>query len=197
MFQEIRSALGLLIFFTILTGIAYPLLMTTTGQWLFPHQANGSLVEVNGKIIGSELIGQKFSSDKYFHSRPSSAGNGYDAANSSGSNLSPTSKKLMDSVSARVADLRKSGSTRPIPVDLVTASGSGLDPDISVESANFQAQRIAQTRGLSLQEVENLISINTAPRTFGVLGEKRVNVLAINRALDLLPSVPQTSPVVP
>ncbi len=166
--------------------------MTGMGQILFPHQANGSLVKSSDAIIGSELIGQNFTSDKYFHPRPSAAGNGYDAGNSSGSNLAPSSADLIQTITSRVADLRKAGDTRPIPVDLVTASGSGLDPDISVASAEFQAARVAEARRLPLPQVEKLISSFTTSRAFGIFGESRVNVLAINQALDKLGSVPDT-----
>jgi K+-transporting ATPase ATPase C chain len=192
MFQELRASLGLLILFTLITGVAYPLVATSAGQALFPHQASGSLVEQNGKIIGSELIGQTFVGDKYFHARPSAAGNGYDAGNSSGSNLAPSSADLIKTITARVAEWRKSGDEHPIPIDLVTASGSGLDPDISVASATYQAAHIAEVRDISVSQIESLITKNTTPRTFGILGENRVNVLAINQALDLLPSPPTT-----
>jgi potassium-transporting ATPase KdpC subunit len=197
LYQELRSSLGLLIFLTLLTGVGYPLFVTMAGQSLFPHQANGSLVKEGDIIFGSELIGQTFSSDKHFHSRPSAAGSGYDAANSSGNNLAPTSTKLIDTVAERVKELRKTGDLRPIPVDLVTSSGSGLDPDISVAAAQFQASRVAEANNLPLPLIEKLISSNTTPRTFGFLGEKRVNVLAINRALDLLTPVSNTPPAAP
>ena len=192
MFQELRAAFTLLIFLTLLTGLGYPMLTTAAGQAFFPNQANGSLISEDDKIIGSEIIGQNFISDKYFNPRPSAAGKGYDAANSSGSNLAITSKKWLALVDARVKELRKKSDNRPIPVDLVTASGSGLDPDISVSAAKFQAVRIAKIRGISLQQVEKLIALHTTPRTFGVLGEKRVNVLKINRALDRITSLPKS-----
>ena len=187
MFQELRASLTLLILLTLLTGIAYPLTMTGLGQSLFPHQANGSLVEQDGKIIGSELIGQNFTGDTYFHPRPSAAGSGYDAENSSGSNLAPTAPSLLKTLEERATELRKTGDQRPIPVDLITTSGSGLDPDISVAAALFQAPRIAQTRNLSAQQVQELITQNTTSRRFDILGENRVNVLKINQALDLIP----------
>jgi K+-transporting ATPase ATPase C chain len=186
MLQELRASLGLLILFTLLTGVAYPLLTTGIGQALFPHEAAGSLAVKDGQIIGSELIGQNFPDTKYFHSRPSAAGNGYDAGNSSGSNLAPSSPDLIKTITARVNDIRKWGDDRAIPVDLVTASGSGLDPDISVAAANFQALRVAQERNIPLPQVETLIAQNTTPRKFGILGEARVNVLAINMELDQL-----------
>jgi potassium-transporting ATPase KdpC subunit len=192
MLQEIRSSLSLFTFLTLLTGVAYPLFTTFVGQSLFPHQANGSLVKEGEKIIGSELIGQQFFSDRYFHPRPSAAGNGYDAAASSGSNLAPSSKKLMQASVARVNELRKTSETRPIPIDLITSSGSGLDPDISVAAAQYQATRIALTRNLPLLQIEKLISSNTTHRTFGFLGEERVNVFAINRALNFMLPVSNT-----
>lgn len=186
MFQELRASFTLLLIFTLITGIAYPLAMTGLGQALFPHQANGSLVTQDGKIIGSELIGQNFTNDKYFHPRPSAAGNGYDASNSASSNLAPTAPDLIKTVAERVAELRVTSPSLPIPVDLVTASASGLDPDISVAAANFQATRVSNARGVPLQEIQDMIVQGTTPRSFGVLGENRVNVLAINRALDRL-----------
>jgi K+-transporting ATPase ATPase C chain len=186
MFQELRASLSLLFLFTLLTGVCYPLLVTALGLSLFPYQAGGSLIEKDNKVIGSELIGQTFSADQYFHSRPSAAGNGYDASNSSGSNLAPTSADLLKTIAERVGELRKVGDTQTIPVDLVTASGSGLDPDISIAAARFQADRVATARGLTLQQVDDIIEKNTTLRTFGVLGEQRVNVLKINLSLDAL-----------
>ncbi|MDD3029490.1 MAG: potassium-transporting ATPase subunit KdpC [Alphaproteobacteria bacterium] len=188
MFQELRASLGLFLFLFLVTGVAYPLCVTFLGQALFPYQAHGSLVVDAGKIVGSALIGQAFSGEAYFHSRPSYAGNGYDAANSSGSNLAPTSSNFIAAVTERVEKLRLDDAVRSIPVDLVTASGSGLDPDISVDAARFQAARIAKVRSLPLAEVERLIVAHITPRTFGFLGEKRINVLALNQALDTLSS---------
>ena len=185
MFQEIRAGLVFLILFTLLTGFVYPFVVKGTGDFFFPSQTAGSLIESDGKIIGSTLIGQNFSGESYFHPRPSAAGTGYDAANSSGSNLAPTSPDLLKTIAARVADIRKSDDNRPIPVDLVTSSGSGLDPDISPASANFQAARVAAARGLTMIQIQNIIAQNTTPPQFGFLGEARVNVLALNRALDL------------
>ena len=184
MFQELRASITLLVLLALVTGIGYPLLVMALGQSLFPHQANGSLIEKDGSIIGSELIGQNFSRDIYFHSRPSAAGSGYDAANSSGSNLAPTAPNLLKTIDERVTELRTNQSS--IPVDLVTTSGSGLDPDISVASAHFQTTRIAQARNISTQQVQELIAKNTTARTWSVIGENRVNVLAINQALDSL-----------
>ncbi|MDD4616674.1 MAG: potassium-transporting ATPase subunit KdpC [Alphaproteobacteria bacterium] len=193
MFQELRASIILVLGLTLLTGVAYPLLMTEAGQALFPYQANGSLVEENGSVIGSEIIAQSFTGDIYFHPRPSASA--YDAANSGGSNLAPGSVKFINDVESRVEELRKPGSARLVPVDLVTSSGSGLDPDISEASARFQAPRIAEAREMSLQKVEKLIEEYTARKTLGVLGENRVNVLQINRALDRLS--PETLPEMP
>jgi K+-transporting ATPase ATPase C chain len=194
MFQELRASLVLLVLFSLLTGIAYPLALNGLGGILFPHQAGGSLVVRNGTIVGSALIGQSFTSDIYFHSRPSAAGNGYDASNSSGSNLAPTSPDLITTITARVSDLRKDGDSRAIPVDMVTTSGSGLDPDISVAAAAYQASRVAAARNVPVPQIQELIARNTTPRTLGILGETRVNVLALNRALDLAAPAPASTP---
>jgi len=183
----LRPALLLTVIFTALTGVAYPLAMTGLTQVLFPATANGSLVQVDGKVIGSSLIGQNFASDKYFHGRPSAAGkDGYDATSSSGTNLAPSSKALIDAVKQRVADLGGG----PVPDDLVLASASGLDPDISPEGALFQAQRVAQARNLDVAKVKALVASEIHQPQFGVLGEPHVNVLELNLALDRLTSSP-------
>jgi K+-transporting ATPase ATPase C chain len=170
---------------TVLLGIIYPLAVTGLAQMLFPRQANGELIQASGKLQGSALIGQRFTAPGYFHSRPSAAGAaGYDAGNSSGSNLAPTNKALLDRVSAGVATARAENPNAAIPVDLVTTSGSGLDPDISPAAAEFQIARVARERGLSESNVRAIVTKHTLGRQFGFLGEPRVNVLELNLDLD-------------
>jgi len=169
---------------TLLLGIAYPLVVTGLAQAMFPAKANGQLIERGGKIVGSRIIGQAFSSPGYFRSRPSAAGAGYDAANSGGTNLGPTNKKLVDAVTAAVDAARKENPSAPVPVDLVTSSGSGLDPHISPAAALFQVPRVSRERGISEEDLRRLVAARTEGRQFGLLGEPVVNVLELNLALD-------------
>jgi K+-transporting ATPase ATPase C chain len=169
---------------TVALGIGYPLVVTGLAQLLFRHKADGSLIERNGVVVGSSLLGQAFQSDGYFHSRPSAAGNGYDAANSSGSNLGPTSEKLVDRVAGDVAADQKEHPGEAVPVDLVTTSASGLDPEITPAAAEWQVARVAKARGLSAAEVEALVAKHTSGRQWGFFGEARVNVLELNLELD-------------
>jgi potassium-transporting ATPase KdpC subunit len=169
---------------TVLFGLGYPLVVTGLSQWIFPKQANGSLIERNGQVVGSRLIGQGFSGDGYFHPRPSAAGNGYDPLASGGSNLGPTNQALVTRVQQDVAKWQQENPGTPIPSDLVTTSGSGLDPDISPASAEFQVARIAKARGMSAEEVRKIVAKHTKPRQYGIFGEARVNVLELNLDLD-------------
>ena len=193
MLKELKPAFVMLLALTVLTGVAYPLLVTGIAQGLFANQANGSLIEQDGKVVGSALIGQAFSDPKYFWGRPSATGPApYNAAASSGSNQGPLNPALEEAVKGRITALQAAdpSQTAPIPVDLVTASGSGLDPHISPAAAAWQAPRIARLRGLSEVEVAKLIASHTQARQFGVLGEARVNVLQLNLALDRLAGKP-------
>jgi K+-transporting ATPase ATPase C chain len=169
---------------TVLLGIIYPLVVTGLAQLIFPNKANGQLIARDGKIVGSRIIGQPFTGAGYFHSRPSAAGSGYDAANSGGTNLGPTNKVLIARVEQDAAALHAENPAVPVPVDLVTTSASGLDPDISIAAAEFQIPRIARARNLSDDQVRELIAAHTEGRQLGFLGEPRVNVLALNLALD-------------
>ena len=171
---------------TILVGLAYPLAITGVAHFLFPRKAAGSLILHNGQIIGSELLAQSFTSDKYFHPRPSAAGNGYDATSSGGSNLAQSNKALVDRTQGSINTLAKENPSKPVPIDLVTTSGSGLDPDITPDAAYFQVPRVAKARNLPEDTVRQLVDSHITPRQLGVLGEPRVNVLELNLALDLL-----------
>jgi potassium-transporting ATPase KdpC subunit len=182
---------------TLLLGVLYPLLVTVIAQVVFPGKANGQLIQKGGKIVGLRMIGQGFAGPGYFHPRPSVAGNGYDAANSAGSNLAPTNRKLIDRVRDDVATLRSESSSQLVPIDLVTTSASGLDPHITPAAAEFQAPRVAAARGLREEEIRALIAKHTEGRQFGFLGEPRVNVLELNLALDAVSRPSQASNIQP
>lgn len=191
MFKLLRQSFMLLLVLTVITGVLYPLAATGLSQLVFPHRANGSLIERDGKPIGSALIGQSFTDPKYFWGRPSATTpNPYNATASSGSNQGPTHSALADAVKQRIAALRAvdPGNTAPVPVDLVTASGSGLDPEISQAAAQYQLERVARARGLSSAQVQALVNEYTSGRQLGILGEPRVNVLRLNLALDAPPT---------
>jgi potassium-transporting ATPase KdpC subunit len=198
MLREIRPAIVVLVALTLVTGLVYPLVMTGIAEVIFPYQAQGSMIERGGKVIGSLLIGQEFKSDKYFHGRPSATtapdpsdptkrvAAPYNAANSGGSNLAPSNKTLIDRVEGDIDKLKQENPSAPVPADLVTTSASGLDPDISPEAALFQVPRIAKARNLPEDRVRQLVDDNTKGRFLGLLGEPRVNVLLLNLALDRL-----------
>jgi K+-transporting ATPase ATPase C chain len=182
--RNVITAVLMTVVTTLLLGVAYPLLVTGLAQALFPYKANGQLVERQGKIVGSRIIGQAFSAPGFFHGRPSAAGTGYDAANSGGTNLGPTNRKLVDAVKAAVDAAKKENPSAAVPVDLVTSSASGLDPHISPAAAAFQVPRVARERGVSESDVRRVVEAHTEGRQLGLLGEPVVNVLELNLALD-------------
>lgn len=187
MLKQLRPAIVSVLVFTGLCGLLFPFVITGIANLIFPHQSKGSLIVQNGQVVGSELIGQNFTRPEYFHPRPSAAGSGYDASYSGGSNLGPTSQKLMDQIRDRVAAYRAENGladTALVPVDAVTASSSGLDPQISPANARLQGARVARVRNLDIAKVHRLIAANTDGRQFGILGEPGVNVLQLNLALD-------------
>jgi K+-transporting ATPase ATPase C chain len=189
--KSLKVALRFTLVTTLLLGIIYPLLVTGFAQLALKRQADGELITRDGTIIGSSLIGQNFAGDKYFHSRPSAAGNGYDASNSSGSNYAQSNQKLVTRIEADTAKASKDNPSQPVPIDLVTASGSGLDPDITPAAAIYQIHRVAQARQLRDEEVAKLVADHTTKRQFGFMGEPRVNVLELNLALDELSKASQ------
>ena len=193
--RNILTAVLMTLATTVLLGIIYPLVVTGLAKVLFPDKANGQLIQHNGVTVGSRIIGQPFSSSGYFHSRPSAAGNGYDAGNSGGSNLGPTNQKLVDRVKSDLTRLQAENPGTPVPVDLVTTSGSGLDPNISPAGADFQIPRVARERNMGENEVRHLVAEHTAGRQLGFLGEPRVNVLELNLALDAAHPMTKTAAV--
>jgi K+-transporting ATPase ATPase C chain len=182
--KNLVAAVLMTIVTTLILGVIYPLAITAIAQVVFPSQANGQLIERDGKVVGSRIIGQGFSSPGYFRSRPSAAGMGYDAANSAGSNLGPTNKKLIDAVTTNVEAARKENPNAPVPIDLVTTSASGFDPHISPAAADFQVPRVARERGMSEADLRQLVEAHTEGRQLGFFGEPRVNVLELNLVLD-------------
>jgi potassium-transporting ATPase KdpC subunit len=194
--MRLWTAIKMTLVLTLLTGIIYPVLITVVGETIFPFQAQGSLITRDGHVVGSQLIGQNFSAPGYFHPRPSAAGNGYDSTSSSGSNLGPTNKTLIDTVRQRlkeVVEQNPGSAPADVPVSQVTASGSGLDPEITPAGADMQVARVAKARGMTVEAVTDLVRENTRSRWAGVIGEPGVNVLQLNLALDKLSTIPRAS----
>jgi K+-transporting ATPase ATPase C chain len=194
--MRLWTAIKMTLVLTLLTGIIYPVLITVVGETIFPFQAQGSLITHDGHVVGSQLIGQNFSAPGYFHPRPSAAGNGYDSTSSSGSNLGPTNKTLIDTVRQRlkeVVEQNPGSAPADVPVSQVTASGSGLDPEITPAGADMQVARVAKARGMTVEAVTDLVRENTRSRWAGVIGEPGVNVLQLNLALDKLSTIPRAS----
>jgi K+-transporting ATPase ATPase C chain len=194
--MRLWTAIKMTLVLTLLTGIIYPVLITVVGETIFPFQAQGSLITRDGHVVGSQLIGQNFSAPGYFHPRPSAAGNGYDPTSSSGSNLGPTNKTLIDTVRQRlkeVVEQNPGSAPADVPVSQVTASGSGLDPEITPAGADMQVARVAKARGMTVEAVTDLVRENTRSRWAGVIGEPGVNVLQLNLALDKLSTIPRAS----
>ena len=192
--NNLLTALLMTIATTLLLGVAYPLVVTGLAQTLFRDKANGQLRERNGRVVGSEIIGQAFAAPGYFHPRASAAGDGYDATNSGGTNLGPTNTKLVEAVKAAVAAARRDNPNAPVPIDMVSTSASGLDPDITPDNAMFQVPRVAKARGMSEANLRRMVTEHTLGRQLGVLGEPRVNVLMLNLALDEMPSIRLATP---
>ena len=182
--KNLRTSIAMTVVTTVILGLIYPLLVTGIAQLIFPAKANGQLIVNHGKVIGSSILGQGFAGPQYFHSRPSAAGNGYDAANSGGSNLGPTNRKLLDRVKADVDAAKVENPGAPIPIDMVTTSASGFDPHITPANAQFQLPRVARARGISIEQLQAVVWKHTEGRQFGILGEPRVNVLELNFDLD-------------
>ena len=182
--KNLKISILMTISTTVLFGLIYPLIVTALAQLIFPDKANGQLIVKNGQVVGSRIIGQAFTGPGYFHSRPSAAGNGYDAASSGGSNLGPTNEKMIDRVKANVESAQADNPGTPVPIDLVTSSGSGLDPHLTPAAAEFQVERVARARGISIALLRALVTRHTDDRQFGMLGEARVNVLELNLDLD-------------
>jgi potassium-transporting ATPase KdpC subunit len=182
--KNLRIAIAMTVVTTVVFGVMYPMVVTGLAQVIFPHKANGQLIVKDGRVMGSSIIGQGFAGPQYFHSRPSAAGNGYDAGNSAGSNLGPTNQKLLDRVRGDVVAAQREHPGAPVPIDMVTTSASGFDPHITPANAEFQLARVANARGITTEQLRSVVAEHSQARTFGILGEPRVNVLELNLDLD-------------